>query len=103
MPNYLAVAKLSKNSVAQKYMYVAADPIDAVRELVRACHCTSSLEIYEYDILEILEGGRYIPVSAKINSDVINFRSQEPATVEEAVVIPKEDSYDPYQLASIKA
>jgi hypothetical protein len=103
MPNYLAVVKLSKNSTAQKYMYVAADPIDAVREMVRACHCESTLQIYEYDILEIMEGGKYIPVSAKINQDVIEFRTQKPVVAEEVTIITPEDSYDPYQLASIKA
>lgn len=103
MPNYLAVAKVSKSGTPQKYMYVAANPIDAVKEMVRACHCTSSLEIYEYDILEIIEGGKYIPVSAKINNDTIEFRSKDPVVAEEVIIVTPEDCYDPYQLASIKA
>lgn len=73
---YLAVVKKKRGDVPQKYTFAANDNRDALVKLAAACNVSTTMELDEYDLLEIVQGGGgYKPVAAKINSETFLYRS----------------------------
>jgi hypothetical protein len=73
---YLAVVKKKRGDTPQKYTFAAKDHRDALVVLAHACLVSSTMELDEFDLMEIIQGGGgYKPVAAKINHETYLYRS----------------------------
>lgn len=73
MNNYLAVVKVTKNATPMKIAFCAEDHKQALAELARATFVSTTMELHEYDLMEVVRQG-YIPVAAKISSETYLYR-----------------------------
>jgi hypothetical protein len=71
MADYFAVIRLVRNDTPMRAEFSAQDVAGAMKELLRACGCTSSNELKEFELYEVLRSqaglvGGYRPVASRI-------------------------------------
>ena len=67
MADYYAVIKIRGTSLPQKLIFMAQGVGEAIKEMVRGAKVSSTSDLEEFEILEVVEnGGGYIPRAAKL-------------------------------------
>lgn len=112
--NYFAIVRLIRNPDSMKLSFSAQDSSAAMKEMLRGCKCTSTNELKEFELFEVVTEGTkvvgYRPVANRhlrketlpyIDAPVVStaLALTPKASVTEAVAnIFTESSYSPYQL-----
>lgn len=95
MYSYFAVIKTNFNATPMSLSFTAENPTEALKQMCKACNCTTTNELAEYDLLEVVGKDKYRPVAAKIGSDI-----HKPTATPTPAVITGEKEYIPYTLAT---
>lgn len=108
MPNYFAIIRLKRNDAPLKMSFQAHGTSKAILEMLKGAGCSSISEVKEYEILEILENNKYVPVAARYppGSESLGRNwapTTESAPPKESVTPPPVPSAEPsYQSYSVK-
>lgn len=97
MQHYFAVIKLSPTSTPMKAAFIASDVNDALKEMCRVVRCTTTTEIAEYDLLEVLGDNKYREVASKIGNEFRQPKVMLPPPLGEDID-DTETVYVPYML-----
>lgn len=66
---FLGIVKATGNSSPTRYMYGDEDYMSAIQKMCKLVGVTSTADIYEYDLFEVVTGG-YRVVAQKIGTKV---------------------------------
>lgn len=105
MAFFLAVVKKTKGASPAKCTFAANSEREALAEMAKIFNVSTTMELDEYDLMEIMTGGVYKPVASKINNETFAYRSHLRDNSKIETVTPTtlpvttEKKYTPYRLA----
>lgn len=96
MLHYFAVIKIRPDASPMKATFIANDVTDALKEMCRVANCTTTNEIAEYDLLQVMSNNKYKEVASKIGNEI----RKRPIETSAPVLEEEEKQYIPYTLAT---